>query len=70
MIVDVVAVNVSTDDERMIALGESAGQFTAQAVGFLRRDLTGNKRLADGIGDYIIRPAPSASLRYVLPLGK
>ena len=67
---DVVAVNVSADDERMVALGESAGQLTAQAVGFLRRDLTGDEGLADGIGDHIIRPAPSAGLGEVLPLGK
>ena len=60
----------ATDDERMIAFGKSAGQLTAQAGGFLRRDLTGDKGLADGVSDHIIRPAPSAGLGEVLPLGK
>ena len=70
MIVDVVAVNVSADDERMVAFGKSAGQLTAQAVGFLRRDLAGDEGLPDGVGDHIIRPPPSAGLGEVLPFVK
>ena len=69
MIVDVVAVNVGTDNKSVIAFGKTAGQFTAQAVGFLRRDLAGNKGLPDGVGNHIIRPALPAGLGEVLPLG-
>ena len=70
MIMDVVAVNVGTDDKSVIAFGKSAGQLTAQAVGFLRRNLAGNKGLPDGVGNHIIRPALSAGLGKILPLGK
>ena len=70
MIVDMVAVNVGTDDKSMIAFGKTAGQLIAQAVGLIRRDLAGNKGLPDGVGDHIIRPALSAGLGMILTLGK
>ena len=70
MIMDVVAVNVGTDDKSVIAFGKTADQLTAQAVGFLRRDLAGNKGLPDGVGNHIIRPALSAGLKEILTFGK
>ena len=70
MIVDVAAVNVGTDNKCVIAFGKSAGQLTAQAVGFLRRNLAGNKGLPDGVGDHIIRPTLPASLGEILTFGK
>ena len=70
VIMDVVAINVGTDNKSMIALGESAGQLTAQAVGFFRCDLTGDEGLPDGVGNHIICPAPPAGLGEILPLGK
>ena len=70
VIMDVVAVNMGADDVSMVPLGEAAGQLTAQAVGFLRRDLAGEEGLPDGVGDHIIRPPPPPGLGKVLPLGK
>lgn len=70
VIMDMVAINMGADDISVISLGEPAGQLTAKAVGFLRGDLAGDKGLPDGVGDHIIRPAPSAGLGEVLPLGK
>ena len=70
MIVDMVTINVGTDDKSVIAFGKAAGQFTAQAVGFLRRDLAGDKGLPDGVGNHLIRPTLPAGFGEVLPLGK
>ena len=70
MIMDVVTVNMGADDVSMVPLGEAAGQLTAQAVGFLRRDLAGDEGLPNGVGDHIIRPPLSACLGEVLPFVK
>ena len=70
MVMDVLAVNVSADDERMVASGEAAGKFHAQAIGLPRGDLTGAKGLPHLISDHIITAACSASSFLVLELVK
>ena len=70
VIMDVGFVNMGTDNKSVIALGETAGQLIAQAVGFFRRDLAGDEGLPYLVGDHIISPAPSAGLGEVLPLGE
>ena len=40
-------VDVGADNKSMIALGEAPRQLTAQAVGLLRGDLSGNEGLPD-----------------------
>ena len=63
-------VNMGADDKGMVSLGKAHCQLIAQAVGFLRRDLTRDKGLPDGIGNHIVPPAPSAGSIEILPLGK
>ena len=67
---DVGLVNMGADDKGMVSLGKPHCQLIAQAVGLLRRDLTGNKGLPDGVGNHIVPSAPSAGLGKILPLGK
>jgi hypothetical protein len=51
MIVNVFLVDMGSYNERVIPLGESFGQFTADTVRFFRRGLAGDKRLAEVVGD-------------------
>ncbi len=60
MVVDVSLVDVGTDDESVLALGEAPGQLHAQAVCFLRRDLARHKGLPQVVGDHIVRTAHPA----------
>lgn len=60
MVVDVSLVDVGTDDESVLALGEAPGQLHAQAVGFLRRDLARHKGLPQVVGNHIVRTAHPA----------
>ena len=69
MVVDMLFINMGADNKRMAALGESPCQFHAQAVCFLRGDLTGAKGLPDLISDHIII-SKSTSLNYILAFGK
>ena len=50
MIVNMGFVDVGADDVGVIAFCEPPGQLTAQAVCFLRRDLTGTERLTKVVG--------------------
>ncbi len=70
VIMNVRLVDVGADHKGVIALGEPLGKFYAQAVGFLRRDLTGNEGLAHMVGDHIVRAAHPAGGGDVLPLGQ
>ena len=70
MIMNMGFVDMGANDKGVIALGKSASQLTAQAVGLLRGDLAGDKGLPYLVGDHIIGPALSASLGEVLPLGE
>ena len=60
MVVDVSLVDVGTDDESVLALGEAPGQLHAQVVGFLRRDLARHKRLPQVVGNHVVRAAHPA----------
>ena len=68
VIMDVGFVNVGADDKCVSPLGEAHRQLVAQAVGFLRGDLAGDKGLAYLIGQHIVRPPLPAGLGEVLPL--
>ena len=60
MVVDVSLVDVGTDDESVLALGEAPGQLHAQPVGFLRRDLARHKGLPQVVGNHVVRAAHPA----------
>ena len=66
----VLFIDVGADHKCVIAFGKALGKLYAQAVGFLRRDLSGNERLPDLIGDHIVRAAASPGFVQILPLGK
>ena len=68
VIMDVRFVYVSADHKGVIALGEPLGKFHAQAVGFLRGNLTGFERLAHMVSDHIVRTAHPPGGGDVLPL--
>ena len=70
MIMDMRFINVGANDKGVIALGEAAGQFTADAVGLLRRNLPRKKRLAEVVGDHIVHAPRPAGECGILPLGK
>ena len=70
VIMDVGLVDVRTDDVSMIAFCEALRQLAAQAIGFLRCDLAGTERLAQMIGNHIIRASHPTSVSDVLLLGK
>ena len=70
MIMDMGLVNVGTDDKGVFALGEPFGKFYAQPVGLLRGDLPRKKRLADMVGDHIVRSTDPSGGRDILALGQ
>ena len=70
MIMDVRTIYVGADDKGVIALGEAFGKLHADAVGLLRRDLSGHKRLPDMVGDHVVRPPPPAGSGEVLLLAE
>ena len=70
MVVDVGLVHMGTANKGMVPLGESPRQLIAQAVGFLRGDLAGDKGLPDLISNYIVRPALPAGPGEILPFGE
>lgn len=53
---------MSADDKGVVPLSKSPGKLLTQPVCFLRRDLAGDKRLAQMIGNHIICAAHPASL--------
>ena len=70
VVVDMLLVNVSADDESVFPFGQRFGEVIADPVRCLRVDLAGLERLAKVIGDHIIfSRLPSRELG-VLPLGK
>ena len=54
MIMDMILVNVGTDDEGVFFLRKPFGKFHAQPVGFLRGDFPRAEGLADMVGDHIV----------------
>ena len=70
MIMDMLFVDMGADDIGVFAFGKPLGKLTAQAVCFLRGDLTGNKGLPQMVGNYIILTTHSAGLLGVLIFGK
>ena len=70
MIMNVVFVDVGTDNESMVPIRKASGKLTADSVCFLRRGLTGDKGLSEMVGDYIIRAACPAGECSILPFGK
>ena len=68
VIMNVRFVYVSADHKGVIALGKPLGKLHAQAVGFLRGNLTGFERLAHMVSDHIIRSAHPPGGGDVLPL--
>ena len=70
MIMNMLFVDVGTDDKSVMALGEAFSKLHTQAIGFLRGDLAGGKGLPDLIGNYIIRPPLSPGLGGILTFGK
>src|SRR5699024_6703946 len=70
MIMDMGLVNVGTDDKGVFSLGEPLGKFYTQPVSFLRANLPRAERLANMVGNYIIRtPDPSCGSD-ILALGQ
>ena len=67
---DVRTIYVGADDKGMIVLGKASGKLHADAVGLLRRDLSGHKRLPDMVGDHIVRAPPPAGPGEVLLLAE
>ena len=53
MIVDVLFVDMGTDDKGMIALGEAFGELISKLISFLRRNLSRLERLANLIRNHI-----------------
>ena len=53
---------MGADDKGVVSFGKSAGKLLAQPVCFLRRNLAGNKRLAQVVGDHIVLAAHPAGL--------
>ena len=70
MIMGVLFIDVGADHKCVIAFGKALGKLYAQAVGFLRRDLSGDKGLTNLIGDHIVRAAAAPGFVQILPLGK
>ena len=65
----VLFIDVGADHKCVIAFGKALGKLYAQAVGFLRRDLSGDKGLTHLIGDHIVRAAATPGLVQIQPLG-
>ena len=63
-------IDVGADHKCVIAFGKALGKLYAQAVGFLRRDLSGDKGLTHLIGNHIVRAAAAPGFVQILPLGK
>lgn len=63
-------VNVGTDHIGMIAMGEPPGQLAPNTVRIFRRNLAGDKRLPEVVGNHIIRAAHPAGFGDVLLFGK
>ena len=70
MIMDMGFVDVGADDKGVFALGEPLGKFHAETVGFFRGDLPRKKRLADMVGDHIVRSTDPSGGRDILALGQ
>ena len=70
MIVNMGLVDMGADDKGMISFGKTFGQLAAQAVRFLRCDLTGNEGLAQMIGNHIVLATDTACLLNILLLRK
>ena len=63
VVMDVLSINMSADNESVFSLGKTPRQFTAQPVCFFRRDLTRDKRLSEMIGNHIVlAPYPASGL--------
>ena len=70
VVMDMVLVNMGTDNKGVIALRQLQCKFPPDLVCFFRRDFAGLKRLPEMVGDHIIRtPVPSGQVR-ILPLGQ
>lgn len=54
VVVNVVPVDVCTDNKCVLAFEKSLGEFVADAVGFFGGHFSGLERLADLIGDDIV----------------
>jgi hypothetical protein len=67
---NVMFVNVSTDNKSVFAFCQRHSEVIADLVRQLRRDFPGLKRLPQVVGDHIIIFALPASNNGVLPLGK
>ena len=69
VVMNVLFVGVGADEKSVPALQEAFGKFVADAVGLLRRNLSGLKGLPYLIGDDVAFLHPSGQLP-VLPLGQ
>lgn len=62
VVADIGLVDVGADDKGVVSFGKPAGKLLAQPVCFLRRDLSGDKGLAQVVGDHIVLAAHPAGL--------